>query len=96
MVIRVVLLNLIPVSIIYFITTVGATEYQSFLPQKKQVKEMLTDRFITYHLLAKIPPANGKATVEKIAVNAVMAGCVPTHLPVLIAAVQAIVNPKCG
>jgi hypothetical protein len=33
------------------------------------------------------------ATVETIAINAVMAGCVPTHLPVLIAAVQALVDP---
>lgn len=34
-------------------------------------------------------PANGVATVEKIAVNAVMAGCEPVHLPILIAACEA-------
>ncbi len=39
-------------------------------------------------------PGNGLATVEKIAINTVMAGCLPEHLPVLIAAVEAIVDPK--
>ena len=34
----------------------------------------------------------GAATVEKIAVNAVMAGCLPEYMPVLIAAVEAITD----
>jgi len=34
----------------------------------------------------------GKATVEKIAINAVMAGCLPTYMPVLIAGVEAIAD----
>jgi hypothetical protein len=37
-----------------------------------------------------LPPGNGLATVEKIAINAVMAGCKPEHLPVLMAAAAAI------
>ena len=45
------------------------------------------------HVVAKMPPMNGNATIEKIAVNAVMAGCLPTHMPVLIAAVEAMVDP---
>jgi thioredoxin reductase len=40
-------------------------------------------------IAAKIAPQNGEATVEKIAINAVMAGCRPEHLPVVIAAVEA-------
>ncbi len=40
-------------------------------------------------IATKIPPRNGIATVEKIAINAVMAGCRPEHLPVVIAAVEA-------
>lgn len=43
-------------------------------------------------VVAQLPPMNGKATVEKIAVNAVMAGCKPTYLPLLIAAVQAMAD----
>ena len=64
-------------------------------PTEDAVKEMLkgTDLPPDY-VVAKIPPMLGKATVEKIAVNAVMAGCLPTYMPVLISAVQAIVDPR--
>ena len=41
-------------------------------------------------LVAEVPPNYGRATVEKIAVNAVMAGCRPEYLPVVLAAVEAI------
>jgi hypothetical protein len=41
-----------------------------------------------------LAPGKGLATVEKIAVNAVMAGCQPEHLPVLLAAVEAIGDPR--
>src|SRR6059036_1178506 len=41
-------------------------------------------------LIALVPPNYGRATVEKIAVNAVMAGCRAEYLPVVIAAVEAI------
>src|SRR6059036_4147551 len=44
-------------------------------------------------LVAEVPPNYGRATVEKIAVNAVMAGCRPEYLPVVIAAVDAICDP---
>src|SRR5262245_60473497 len=40
-------------------------------------------------LIARVPPNYGRATVEKIAVNAVLAGCRPEYLPVVIAAVEA-------
>ena len=40
-------------------------------------------------------PGFGIASVEKLAVNAVMAGCRPEHLPVLIAAVEALAEPDC-
>lgn len=41
-----------------------------------------------------LEPGFGLATVEKIAINAVMAGCRPEHLPVLIAAAQCLAEPK--
>lgn len=40
--------------------------------------------------LGGIAPLGGAATVQKVAINAVMAGCVPEHMPVLEAAVEAI------
>ena len=39
-----------------------------------------------------VPPALAAATVEKIAVNAVMAGCKPEYLPVVLAAVEAVLD----
>ncbi|TPW09942.1 MAG: thiol-disulfide oxidoreductase domain-containing protein, partial [bacterium] len=44
-------------------------------------------------LVGEIPPNLGRATVEKIAINAVMAGCRPEYLPVVIAAVEAVTDP---
>ena len=74
---------------------VGPTALPSPFPTREAVDEMLqgTDYPADY-VVAKIPPMMGQATVEKIAVNAVMAGCLPTYLPVLIAAVQGAMDPK--
>ncbi len=65
------------------------------MPTRQAVDEMLrgTD-YPPDYVVAKIPPMMGCATVKKIAVNAVMAGCLPTYLPVLIAAVRGIMDPK--
>jgi len=41
-------------------------------------------------VVAVVPPNLAPATVEKIAINAVMAGCRPEYLPVVIAAVEAV------
>ena len=40
-------------------------------------------------IVARVPPDLVPCTVEKIAINAVMAGCRPEYLPVVIAAVEA-------
>ena len=45
-------------------------------------------------VVALVPPNFGAATVEKIAVNAVMAGCRPDYLPVVIAGVQAMCDER--
>src|SRR5947209_387834 len=44
-------------------------------------------------VLGVIPPGGGVATVEKIAVNAAMAGLIPEHFPVLLAALEAMLDP---
>ncbi len=41
------------------------------------------------HEVAKVPPNYAPATVEKVAVNAVLAGCAPELLPVVLAGVRA-------
>lgn len=43
--------------------------------------------------LGRIPHLFGEATIEKIAVNAVMAGCRPEYVPVLLGAVEAVFDP---
>jgi hypothetical protein len=45
-------------------------------------------------VLGEVGPGLGEATVEKVAVNAVLAGCTPDHLPVLVAAVRAVCDPR--
>jgi len=44
-------------------------------------------------VLGTMGPGGGIATIEKLAVAAVMAGCLPDHMPVVIAAAQAVIDP---
>ena len=44
-------------------------------------------------VLGIIPPLNGVATVEKVAANAVMAGCLPNYFPLVLSAVRAMARP---
>lgn len=43
--------------------------------------------------LGELDPLKGVATVERVAANAVMAGCAPEHFPVVLAAVEALADP---
>jgi hypothetical protein len=62
-------------------------------PTEEAVQEMLTGTDLPPdHVVTKIIPRMGKATVEKIAINAVMAGALPTYMPLLVAGVQAIMD----
>ena len=45
-------------------------------------------------VVAEVAPAFGPATVERIAINAVMAGCDPEYLPILIAAVEGVAQKQ--
>jgi hypothetical protein len=45
-------------------------------------------------VLGLVPPDLAPATVEKIAINAVMAGCKPEYLPVVLAAVEAVLDEQ--
>ncbi len=63
-------------------------------PTREAVEEMLKWTDMSPHEeIAVLPMANRKATPWGIAVNAVMAGCLPEYMPVLIAAVQAMADP---
>jgi hypothetical protein len=43
--------------------------------------------------LGEVPPRNGRATVEKVAINAVMAGAPAASMPLLLAAIEAMLEP---
>lgn len=60
-------------------------------PTPERVLRMLTGtRRSPKEVIAQMPPNMGDATIEKIAINAVMAGCKPEYLPVIIASIEAI------
>jgi hypothetical protein len=63
-------------------------------PTEEAVKRMLEGTSLPReHVIARFPPSGAKATMEKIAVNAVMAGCLPQYMPVILAAVDTIIDP---
>jgi hypothetical protein len=60
-------------------------------PTPERVIRMLSGtRRDPQEVVAVMPPNMGDATVEKIAINAVMAGCKPEYLPVILTAVEAV------
>ena len=64
-------------------------------PTQELVERMMRHvRRAPDEVVATIAPGMGAATVEYIAINAVMAGCHPEYLPVLIAAAEAVATPK--
>jgi hypothetical protein len=50
--------------------------------------------FKAHDVIGTLAPKHGQATVEKIAANAVMAGCKPEYMPVLMACVKGVAAPK--
>jgi hypothetical protein len=65
------------------------------LPTEERVREMLRGTDLPpEETVAVLDPMKGQATVAKIATNAVMAGCRPEYMPVLIASVQIIADPN--
>jgi hypothetical protein len=63
-------------------------------PTPERVARMLTGTdFDPETVIAKIPARQAKATVQAIAINAVMAGCQPSAMPILIAMVEATEDP---
>jgi hypothetical protein len=61
-------------------------------PTPERVAAMLGGRDGA-RVLGAMPPLWRQATLEKLAVNAVMAGCEPAAFPIVLAAVEAILDP---
>ena len=47
-------------------------------------------------VIGEVPPKNRIATVEKVVINSVMAGCLPEYIPVVIAALEAMLDEAEG
>lgn len=63
-------------------------------PTDERVLRMLKGTSRSSHeVVGRVPPYLAECTVEKIAINAVMAGCKPEYMPVLLAAVEAALDP---
>lgn len=64
------------------------------IPTRERVARMCAGaKHYPLESLGVLAPRDGAATVQKIAINAVMAGCLPEHMPVLEAAIAAIQAP---
>jgi hypothetical protein len=64
------------------------------LPTRRRVEAMIAaSTRDPQQTLGAVPPRGGAATIEKLAINAVMGGCLPEHFPVVIAAMQAMLEP---
>ena len=64
-------------------------------PTREAVERMLRHtKRAPDDVVATIAPGMGAASVEYIAVNAVMAGCRPEYLPIVIAAAEAVATPR--
>jgi hypothetical protein len=65
------------------------------LPTPARVEAMLSGTSLDPgEVLGEVPTRNVVVTAEKVAVNAVMAGCRPDYFPVVVAAVRAFLQPK--
>src|SRR5262249_5461854 len=76
----------------------GATDGAPVIPPTPaRVARMLASvRRAPAEVVAVLAPRDTPATLEALAINAVMAGCLPEYFPVLVAAVEAIGQPEFG
>ena len=64
-------------------------------PTDERILRMLEGTSRPWHeVIGKMPPNLVDCTVEKVAINAVMAGCRPEYLPVVLGALEAALVPK--
>jgi hypothetical protein len=63
-------------------------------PTDERVMRMLSGtQRAPNEIVGRIPPYLAECTVEKVAINAVLAGCKPEYMPVILAALEAALEP---
>ena len=76
--------------------SMGWTDGLPVLPPTTARVDAMLGKWIDrrHEVIATLPPVQGEATLETIAANCVLAGCLPDHLPVVAAAVQAVAQRR--
>ncbi len=65
------------------------------IPTPERVARMvLASGYDAELVLGNMGPGGGVASIEKVAVAAVMAGCTPDYMPIVLAAVRAVLDPR--
>ena len=79
-----------PAAMFHFLMARGWSDGLPVLPPTRTaVEAMIAAGGIERdHVLGVLPPLNGVASVEKIAANAVLAGCLPEYFPLVLAGVK--------
>jgi hypothetical protein len=76
-------------------SAVGQTDCRSFRPRKRGWRGCFQGTIReTTGSGGRSSRCQGEATVEKIAINAVMAGCTPEAMPVIITALEAMLEEE--
>ena len=64
-------------------------------PTAERIQEFLDNVNLPgSHIVGEIPERRRSITLDKVASNAVMAGCLPEYFPAVLAATEAILDPK--
>ena len=64
-------------------------------PTQARVERMLEGtRLNANEIIGAIPPVMGEATVRTVAIHAVMAGCKPEYLPVVLGGIKLMLRPE--
>ncbi|MGP8049521.1 MAG: hypothetical protein ACLPYB_02830 [Desulfobaccales bacterium] len=81
----------------YFFTK-GWTDGLPVIPPTAEKVTVFLDAANLYpqEIIGILPERNRVFTAEKVAINAVMAGCLPEYFPVVVAAVRAMCQPEFG
>ena len=79
-----------------FFETQGWTDGLPFIPPTRQrVARMLEHtRWSPNDVIGVLGPRNGEATLQRLATNAVMAGCRPEYFPIVVTAIQAVAEEQ--
>src|SRR5258705_2996195 len=85
-----------PAAVLDFVESEGWGDGLPVIPRTEEGVPAMLDAtpLPPAHVVGVVEPRRGEATVEKIAVNAVLAGCPPAAFPALLAAVEAVTEPQ--